>query len=305
MNKKRLLCVTLTAVLLVSSTAIVAFADQTSAMATKNVIKVTSDGNKVFQKDTDSKSRYIIIDDSAGVKFTSTANGNNPLASLNDQLQKMENGTIKSTPADIQSLKTLISDIKSGKVQSKVITVNNSQSSPENNNNTNVKILNISDNQAIQSAKDAIKYYTGVDADNIIGRDALKPYITRNSSPYAWGPDILVSFSSDSNTTDNISASISAVDGKVYNVTAMVDIYYKTSIDENKVKAAAASFLKDKGLGDNFTSITVDYEKTSVGIVGAKALYTDGTEILMEFNADNNSVINFTHYNLKTMKFAN
>jgi hypothetical protein len=39
--------------------------------------------------------------------------------------------------------------------------------------------------------------------------------------------------------------------------------------------------------------------------VGAKALYADGTEILMEFDADNNAVVNFTHYNLKTMKFQN
>jgi uncharacterized protein (DUF736 family) len=310
MNKKRLLCVALTAVLTVTSTAIIAFASENSASTTKNVVKVAvaSDKKVVPASKSATSERITITDTKVGIGYNGVGDKDDALNYLTAQLEEMEIGRIKSTPEEIQALKNFINDIKSGKMTIfHIIKVpaNSSQVKLVIDDNLNVKLLNISDAQAIQTAKDAIKYYTGVDVDKVINRDGLKPFITRTKSPYAWGPDILVSFNSNRNTSDNIFAEISAVDGKVYNVTAMVDSYSKTNIDESKVKDAAISFLKDKGFGTNFTSITVDYEKVSGGIVGAKALYADGTEILMEFDADNNSVVNFTHYNLKTMKFEN
>lgn len=182
--------------------------------------------------------------------------------------------------------------------------INSSQKAAENSSKANVKLLDISDAKAIQMAEAAIKYYTGTDVEKVMARDGLKPYITRYNSQYAWGSDILVMFNGNSNTKDNIFASISAADGKIYNVTAMTDRdYSKTNIDENKVKQAAAEFLNTKGFGSNFQSITVDNEKVSAGLVGAKALYEDGTEILIEFKSSDYSVVNFTHYNMKTMKF--
>lgn len=317
MNKKGILGITLAALLTVSSTAIIAFASQASENSTKNVVKEVSEEKGAAAKETKSedkelasRSRTVALDIGSGeaISFPGGVNAEEQINQLNDQLQKMENGTIKATPEDIKGIENLISDINGGKVKfdynTVVVVPNNTAKSAAENNNSNQKILNISDDQAVQEAKTAIKYYTGVDADKIINRDGLKPYITRNNSPYAWGADILVSFSSNSNTEDNIFASISAVDGKVYNVTAIIGRYSTVNIDENKVKAAATAFLKDKGFGDNFTSIEVDHEKESAGIIGAKALYEDGTEILMEFKAEDNSVVNFTHYNLKTMKFA-
>lgn len=274
MNKKRLLTAALASVLIVASTAVVAFASQISASSTKNVVKLASDKENSTTKAAASKT-VTLNTDTGEIILTDQAE-------LTDELKKIENGTIRSKPEAVQDLKNLINDIKSGKI----------------------KLLDISDEQAVKTAKNAIKYYTGLDVEEVMHRDGLRPYITRYNSPYAWGPDILVSFDGEGNTKDNISASISAVDGKVYNVTAIIGRYPKVNIDNDKVNEAAASFLKDKGFGDNFKSITIDNEKTSAGIVGAKALYEDGTEILMELNASDNSVINFTHYNLKTMKFA-
>ncbi|MCC9296147.1 hypothetical protein LN736_14905 [Clostridium sp. WLY-B-L2] len=276
MNKKRLLTATLASVLIAASTAVIAFASQYSASSTKNVVKLAGDKENSTSKAAASKT-VTLNTDTGEIILTDTDQ-----AELTDELKKMENGTIRSKPEAVQDLKNLINDIKSGKI----------------------KLLDISDEQAVKTAKNAIKYYTGLDVEEVIRRDGLRPYITRYNSPYAWGPDILVSFDGEGNTKDNISASISAVDGKVYNVTAIIGRYPKVNIDNDKVNEAAASFLKDKGFGDNFKSIAVDNEKTSAGIVGAKALYEDGTEILMEFNASDNSVVNFTHYNLKTMKFA-
>jgi len=177
--------------------------------------------------------------------------------------------------------------------------------STESNDKTNVKLLDISDDKAVEISKDAIKYYTALDIEKVISRDGLKPYITRSNRPYAWGPDILVTFSKKGDYRHNIAAIISAIDGKVYNVTALIGHYSETKYNEDKVKEAAATFLKDKGFGGHFTGITVDDEKISIGIVGAEALYEDGTQILMEFKASDYSIFNFTHYNKKTMKFAN
>jgi len=170
----------------------------------------------------------------------------------------------------------------------------------------NIKLLNISDAEAIETAKAAIKNYTGVDMEKLIIKDGLKASIIRsNPSAYAWGTDILVSFD-DSKYQDNISVSISLADGKVYCVTAMTpyNTTNKYKIDESKVKEAALTFLTDKGFGANVKSIDFEDEKVSSGISGAKCLYEDGTEILLEFSGSNNAVVNFTHYNLKTMKFA-
>lgn len=296
MNRKRLIGVIIAALLIVSSTAVIASARQISANYTKNNLKVVSDKENLDTKISNSKPSTIVISEGEH------------LDELTEQLKKMEDGTIKSTPESIQILKNLIEDIKNGKVKS--IRVRKADSTPnetakDTENVSNAKLLNISDQQAINTAKDAIKYYTGLDVNKVIREHGLKPYVNRSNTSYAWGPDILVTFNSSSNTKDNIFASISAVDGKVYNVTAMVETYHKVNIDTDKVKKAAASFLKSKGFGDNFKSITIDNEKTSAGIIGAKALYDDGTQILIEFKASDNSVINFTHYNLKTMKFAN
>lgn len=178
-------------------------------------------------------------------------------------------------------------------------------SSTENNDKTELKLLDISNEKATQIAKDAIKYYTGLDIEKVIKRDGLEPHIDRSYGPYAWGPNILVSFYKKGDYRHNIVVCISAVDGKVYNVTAIIGWYPEVKYNDDKVKQAAASFLQDKGFGGNFTSLTVDDEKISIGIVGAEALYEDGTQILMQFKASDYSIFNFTHYNKKTMKFAN
>jgi hypothetical protein len=206
LNKKRLLCVALTAVLTVSSTVVIAFASNNSASTTKNVVKVEVESDKE-------------------VFF--------------------------NTVMYYSSLKT----------------------------------LNISDAQAIQTAKDAIKYYNGVDVDKVTSRDGLKTAIDRVKSL----DDIIVTFYSKH---DDISATISTLDGKSYMANAMLGNYRKTIIDKNKVKEAAASYLKEKGFG-NFTSITVSNEKVPVGIVSASASYANGSVIYLEFEADNNSVISF------------
>jgi hypothetical protein len=216
MNKKRLLCVALTAVLTVSSTAIIAFASENSASTTKNVVKVAvaSDKKVVLASKSDKEAFF-------------------------------------NTVMYYSSLKT----------------------------------LNISDAQAIQTAKDAIKYYNGVDVDKVTSRDGLKTAIDRVKSL----DDIIVTFYSKH---DDISATISTLDGKSYMANAMLGNYRKTIIDKNKVKEAAASYLKEKGFG-NFTSITVSNEKVPVGIVSASASYANGSVIYLEFEADNNSVISF------------
>lgn len=321
MNKKGLLGITIAIALTVVSTAVVAFAGEASRDATKNVVKLVGDKkiteNKIVAKNADTASeasavKLVLSGNEQGIASVHDGTSvNDMLKELNEQLQKLENGTIKSTPENIQNLKNLIEGIKSGRM--KVVTryttqanVGNSQKTSGNNSTSNVKLLNISDDKAIQMAEAAIKDYTGTDVEKVMARDGLKPYITRNNSQYAWGPDILVTFNSNSNTKDNILASISAVDGKVYNVTAMAGgDYSKTDIDENKVKQAAAEFLNNKGFGSNYQNITVDNEKASGGLAGAKALYEDGTEILMEFKISDYSVVSFTHYNMKTMKFAN
>jgi|GEM_PF-3251587 hypothetical protein len=311
MNKKRLLCVALTAVLTVSSTAIVAFASQTSTNTTTNVSKVAVASDKKAK----TASKSATLANTTAINDTKTGAGAND-AGDKAESKPVEVNTTQTTPennvntnanananANVNTNNTNTNANVNANTNGNANVNTNTNANANTNVNTNINPGNISDAQAIQTAKDAIKYYTGVDIDTVISRDDLKPYISRSNSPYAWGPDIMVSFYNNSNYSDNISASISAIDGKVYSVNAMIGRYTRTSIDENKVKDAAISFLKDKGLGTNFTSITVDYEKVSVGIVGAKALYADGTEILLEFDADNNSVVNFTHYNLKTMKF--
>jgi hypothetical protein len=305
MNKKRLFCVALTAVLTVSSTAIAAFASQTSTnTTTTNVAKVAVASDK--KATTASKSATLA--NTTSINDTKTGAGAND-AGDKAESKPVEVNTTQTTPENNvntnanTNVNANTNANANGNANANTNTNVNTNTNINTNVNSNINPGNISDAQAIQTAKDAIKYYTGVDIDTVISRDGLKPYITRSNSPYAWGPDIMVSFYNNSNYSDNISASISTVDGKVYSVNAMIGRYAVTSIDENKVKDAAISFLKDKGFGTNFTSITVDYEKVSVGIVGAKALYADGTEILLEFDADNNAVVNFTHYNLKTMKF--
>jgi hypothetical protein len=215
LNKKRLLCVALTAVLTVSSTAIIAFASENSASTTKNIVKVAAASEK-----------------------EATA-------------YKSDKEVFFNTVMYYSSLKT----------------------------------LNISDAQAIQTAKDAIKYYNGVDVDKVTSRDGLKTAIDRVKSL----DDIIVTFYSKH---DDISATISTLDGKSYMANAMLGNYRKTIIDKNKVKEAAASYLKEKGFG-NFTSITVSNEKVPVGIVSASASYANGSVIYLEFEADNNSVISF------------
>lgn len=275
MNRRGLIGITLALLLTISSTAIVAFASKNSASSTKNVVRVLSTSDK----------RGSLSKGAAA---------------------KIKTDTKKATKKDKLSKKSQSNKNVDNKKISTNVTSENLKKDSKNNSSSNSKLLNITDEKAIEIAKDAIKYYTGVDMEKLINADGLKADIIRNNDEtYAWGPDILVSFDNDKHN-DNIFASISTTDGKVYNVTAMVGSYSekKINVNENKVKDAALTFLKDKGFGSDVRSITVDDEKTSIGIIGAKCLYDDGTEILIEFNGEDNSVINFTHYNLKTMKFA-
>lgn len=271
MNKRGLIGVILAVLLTISSTAIVAFASKNSASATKNVVKVVSTSDKRGS-----------LSKGAATKVKTSAKK----VTKKDKLSK------KNQNNNIVVNKKISADVTNGNLKK--------------DSKSNSNLLNITDDKAIQIAKDAIKYYTGVDMEKLISADGLKADIIRNNDEiYAWGPDILVSFDNDRHN-DNIFASISTTDGKVYNVTAMVGGYSekKINVNENKVKEAALTFLKDKDFGSDVKSITLDDEKVSIGIIGAKCLYDDGTEILIEFNGEDNSVINFTHYNLKTMRFA-
>lgn len=314
MSKKRLITLILTVSLVFSSTAVIAFASQKSADTTKNVVKVAGDKVETTVKDSISESS-ITKDESKNlisVLDETTINATLTKEELNQRLRDIEDGKMKASPETIKKIRDIIKVIETAEnvqsVKAEVKTKSDQVSNPIKEYtakvDSNVKLLNISDAQAIKTAKDAIKNYTGLDIEKVIIKDGLKPTIFRNSSIYAWGPDIMVNFY-NKKTTDNIHVSISTVDGKVYGVTAILpsDTSGKAQVDKSKVREAALRFLEDKGFGVNVKSITFNDEKVSIGLSEVKCLYADGTEIMIEFAGVNNSVVNFTHYNLKTMKF--
>jgi len=314
MNKKGLIGLVLTVILIGSSTAVVSYASKNSASVTKNVVKVVSDKEQIpVQKDTLDTSKNISSKDVAAMVNNDPRSHIVTKEELIKQLKEFEDGSVKTSPENIKSLKDMLKKVENGEVIKAITIVENSHKSNDSNSpfgndskvDPSIKLLNITDDEAIKTAKAAIKDYTGVDMEKVIIKDGLKATIMRNNSAYAWGSDILVTFDGNKHQ-DNIFVSISAVDGKVYCVTAMTpnNTTTKYKIDENKVKEAALVFLKAKGFGANVKSIDFENEKVSAGISGAKCLYEDGTEILLEFSGSNNAVVNFTHYNLKTMKFA-
>lgn len=315
MNKKGLIGLVLTVTLITSSTVVVAFASQKSASVTKNIVKVVSDKKEIsVQKDTSDTSINIVKQDIAVKDNTKPRSHILTKEELVNQLKEFEDGGIKASPETIKFIKDTLKKVENGDVISVATVEVNGQTGNDSNsiygNNSkvdpNIKLLNISDEEAIKTAKAAIKNYTGVDIEKVISKDGLKASIIRNNGTvYAWGPDIMVSFDGGKHQ-DNVFAIISSLDGKVYSATAMTsdNTINKSKTDESKVKEAALEFLKDKGFGSNVKSIDFENEKVAMGISGAKCLYDDGTEILLEFRGSNNTVVNFTHYNLKTMKFA-
>lgn len=302
MNKKRLLGFTIATLLIVSSTATVAFASRNSISSTKNVVKTASVKN-------DNSTKEVSENDKKNQKGSKLVTKEE----LEDQLKKFQDGTLKASPEAIENTKDMIKRIENGEKIYALFSYNtqcNIPSGIEENNvqtNSNIKLLNISDDEAIGIAKDAIKKYTGLDIERVIKEDGLKASVIRNNNKaYDCGPDIVVFFNDDKQQ-DNIFAIISAVDGKVYTVTAMTprNKQDKANINKNEVKSAALEFLRINGFGTNVKSIDFDNEKISIGISEVKCLYDDGTEILLEFSGSNNSIVNFTYYNLNTTKFSN
>lgn len=310
MNKKGLIGVSLAVLFTAVSTVVIVYAKNTSDKYTKNVMKaLTTNNNKISQekgtKDEKTKKykTFEIIDKRIPLvlHMRNMSEDEIPYVLSTNVESLKKNPKSQETTKEILQLKEFEEDYNNGfdiEIRS------DSQTKEEKYVG---KRLSISDAEAIEKAKEAIKYYTGENIDEIMSKDSLKAEITREEEPYAWGPDILVSFNNDNDKTykDNIFVSISEVDGKVYAVNVMLGNYSKLKVDKNKVKAAAVNFLKHKGFGGNYTSITVDNEKSSIGIAEAKCKYEDGTEILLEFKISDYSIVSFAHYNLKTMKFIN
>lgn len=168
------------------------------------------------------------------------------------------------------------------------------------------KLLDISDAQAIQMAKDAIKYYGDVDPDKIINEYSLVADVYRSQADFGGNrPFIHVMFynSNAQKIPYIIDAGISAVTGKIDGVNVNTldrGSFNNAPVDYSKVREATLNFLKTKGFGTNYESMALGGDMVSEGINGSVTQYADGTEVLLEFDNRNYSLTSFSLYNLKT-----
>lgn len=161
------------------------------------------------------------------------------------------------------------------------------------------KFLDISDDQAIKIAKDAIRYYGDADPDKLIKEYDFKPFIHRTILPNNPAcSEIMVAYTSKKFTHYGMDATISALTGKITVVNVQVGENYLNDApyDANKIKETAIKFLKDKGYGTNYTSLELtDVDnQCKKGINGAIAEYADGTTVMMEFDNKNYLLFNVT-----------
>lgn len=167
---------------------------------------------------------------------------------------------------------------------------------------TELQHINISDTKAVEIAKEAFKKYLGVDMDKRMQELGLQVKV---SSLYAR-----VSESREEEETDvyfepknnnyedygnESSVTISGKDGSIQSVFLGQGIHPKQACkyDENKLKDAAKSFLKNKDLRTDVKNFKIDKEKKAYSIITVVCEYPDGSRVFLGYNIRDYSVIYF------------
>lgn len=179
--------------------------------------------------------------------------------------------------------------------------------------NTSSKLMNISDQEAIEKAKKAIKTEFGVDVDAAGFTNVITPLRVTDPTRDAYkleGPTISVGFwkpdgtqfgTKKSDIFNDARVSISLVDGKVNAVSFVDGINKKAKVeyDENKLKGVAEEFLKEKGLRTDFKAIRNVGRSQYVPIASVAFDYGDGTGERVCINLQNYKAYGFSPLNYK------
>lgn len=188
------------------------------------------------------------------------------------------------------------------------------------------KFVDISNDQAIQIAKQTIKSTFGADVDKE-GFTQAHVYRQQNFNKnlkmsnlqvyhmVGGNPSIYVEFDIPNNTHpknffSTAEVEISLVDGKIKGVEFHKQMYVmlkdEAQYDENKVKNTAVQFLKDKGFDTNYKNIIVTprtaYTKLGA-ITNVHFDYPDGTTIKVDIDITNYQAYGYEIN--KTLKLQN
>lgn len=190
-----------------------------------------------------------------------------------------------------------------------------------NVNNTSVnisnKLIDISDDQAIQIAKKAIINIYGVDVDKHGFTSMPILFRITDSDKEAYkleGPTIDVAFSKPDEmqrvdkenhllSFDDVRVEISLTDGKVKAASFIdgIDIKTEAKYDENKLKAAAEEFLKEKRLRTDYKSIVKVQRSPYIPIGCVSFDYGDGTGEMISINLQNYKAYGYSPLNIKVL----
>lgn len=167
---------------------------------------------------------------------------------------------------------------------------------------TELQHINISDTKAVEIAKEAFKKYLGVDMDKKMQELGLQVKV---SSLYARVSESReeeetdVYFAPKNNNYEDYgnesSVTISGKDGSIQSVFLGQGIHPKQACkyDENKLKDAAKSFLKNKDLRTDVKNFKIDKEKKAYSIITVVCEYPDGSRVFLGYNIIDYSVIYF------------
>lgn len=185
------------------------------------------------------------------------------------------------------------------------------------------KFVDISNDQAIQIAKQTIKNMFGADVDKEGFTEAhvyrpenfdksLKKSHIQIYHMVGGNPSIEVEFDIPNNPyPKNVfsiaQVKISLVDGKIRAVEFHKQMYSmlkdEAQYDENKVKNAAIKFLKDKGFETNYKNITLNPRTNTNKLNGITCVwfdYPDGTSISLNVDIINYQVYGYEKYKTPT-----
>lgn len=152
---------------------------------------------------------------------------------------------------------------------------------------------NISDDQAIQIAKKALKDYLGVDIEAKIKTDGLKSTVNGSRDR------IMVSFQKGNDQKEMPEASVEIVkkDGKarlvIWRGNRENGENKEYSYDAAKVKQLAENYLKKMGLDKGIKSVTAGDQMKYRGIFTAECSYTDGSTIDLDFYGKDYSLVSY------------
>lgn len=185
------------------------------------------------------------------------------------------------------------------------------------------KFLDISNDKAIQTAKQTIKSMFGVDTDEAgftevqvdrpeddFNKDskvsAMKAYHMLGGNPSIYVEFVVPNSGVTGYVWNNAEVQISLLDGKVkaakcYNKLD-IRLNSKAQYDDNKIKTTAEQFLKDKNFDTNYKSVKTGGSQTckSFPVTDVYFDYSDGTTIRETVEIVNYKVCEYEKYKTPT-----